>query len=114
MLGTKKCFAENSKDDYQKCIFVLFCDLANIYVIGEQCYGTDIGFLLPGFSSIDQFTSNDTRVLADEIQYALQGNNYERVLASDLAGPLPEGIEIDSNLVGESEVLFDGYFYWTD
>jgi len=66
----------------------------------------------PHFNSVDSFKSKCVSGLAIEVTQLLSDSGYERVYSKDLSEPLPKGIEIESNL--GQELIFDGYFNWTD
>jgi len=115
IIGKTRCHQDTSdRLGEQRCIYVLFCNYTNIYVIGEHTYFERGGYRLPCFLSVDNFHSDITRELADEVSILLKTSSYRRAFATELDGALPKRISTKSNLAGNSQLIFDGYFNWTD
>ena len=74
----------------------------------------EYAYSLPGIESVDRFTNKKVSELEIEVARILQGSGYERVYASELNSPIPIGISVESNLVYDRPLVFDGYFSWID
>ena len=117
LVGKKQCRVKPGKKvefETQVCVFILFCNYKSIYVLGEHVYYGESGFALPGFPSVDNFTTNRTSSLAKEVNALLEKTAYRRALASELDGNIPDIIKTESNMITDRPRVFDGYFNWTD
>ena len=117
LIGAKHCFLETKGTDklvQQKCLYILLCRFANVYVIGQHSYFDNNAHALPGIETVDNFQSKKLKDLACSVAMIMEASGCERVYAAELDGSLPRGIAIESNLVFGEPVLFDGYFWWID
>ncbi len=117
LIGKNRCYRESLKNEEipkQVCVFILFCNYKNIFVLGEHEYIDESGFTLPALHAVDHFTTNRTSSLASSIHKLLESGVYQRVYAAELDSKIPDSIKTESNLVGEYPLVFDGYFNWTD
>ena len=117
LIGAKHCFLvprDTKELIQQKCLFVFLCRFANVYVLGEHTYFDEDAYSLPGIESVDKFQNKKVKDLAESVAGLMQSAGCERLYAAELAGSLPHEISIESNLVLNEPVLFDGYFWWTD
>ena len=128
VVGKKRFFANNPPAagiySIENCLFILLCNYLNIYVLGEHSYYHESGFsysrareagdFLPEFSCIDKFQNISIESLSNNITELLAKSSYERVHSEDLDSYLIKSIKLQSNLMGEPALLYDGYFNWTD
>jgi len=115
VVGKSRCYQKKPGEfDEQKCVYVLLCNYTNIFVVGEHTYFDKGGIRFPCFDSVDKFESCMTSELANEVSTLLKTSSYRRVFATEVDGSIPDGMSTKSNLAGENQLVFDGYFNWTD
>lgn len=117
LVGVRRCnveFENSDRAQFHHCLLVLICRISNIYVLGEHLFFDKNAYTLPGISSVDNFQNKKVKELARVVASALENTECKRVFANELDSPIPDGIKVESNLVGEEPVVFDGYFWWED
>jgi len=87
LIGKSECYREppeKEKFPTQVCVFILFCNYKNIFVLGEHAFFDKGRFIFPAFQAVDNFTTNRTLSLATRIHKLLEGEAYQRVYAAGL------------------------------
>lgn len=98
-------------------LWVLLSHAAPYYVMGQGSKGWSAktaSSYMPSFDGVDAFPSPAVKHLAHRIDTYLASQSLVRLHKNDLAGPLPAGYEVQSNLIDGQARLFDALFFWFD
>jgi hypothetical protein len=97
--------------------YVLLCRDAPYFVMGEGAKSWTAkggSSYLPGFSSIDEFSTRAVRDLSEKLSAFLAEHGLVRLRKSDVAEELPEDLHFDTNLADGKHRLYDALFFWYD